>query len=67
LFETYIPGVIIDTEFWLREGINNSEVRVFRGDYITFRRDRCTGGCGEVIFVKFTSIAGNYGLMRTLG
>jgi hypothetical protein len=33
--ETYNPDVIIGTESWLHEEINNAEV--FRGDYITFR------------------------------
>jgi hypothetical protein len=42
--------VIISTELWLREEINNYEV--FRDDYTTFRREGCTGGGGECICVK---------------
>ena len=38
------------TESWLREEINNAEV--FRDDYTTFRRDRCTRGGGVFICVK---------------
>ena len=56
--------VVISTESWLSEEINNAEV--FRDDYITFRRDRCSRGGGVFICVKFTSIAGCYGLMRFL-
>jgi hypothetical protein len=44
LIDTYNPDVVIGTESWLSDGINNAEV--FRDDYITFRRDRCTR-CGE--------------------
>jgi hypothetical protein len=40
LIETYYPDVIIGTESWLHEEISNAEV--FRGDYITFRRDGCS-------------------------
>jgi hypothetical protein len=39
LIGTYNPDVI-GTESWLSEEINNAEL--FRNDYITFRRDRCT-------------------------
>jgi len=46
----YNPDVIIGTESWLREEMNNAEV--FRDDYTTFRRDRCTGGGGVFICVK---------------
>ena len=41
---------MIGTESWLSEKINNAEV--FRDDYITFRRDRCTRGGGLFICVK---------------
>ena len=37
LTDIYNPDVVIGTESWLSEEINNAEV--FR-DYITFRRDR---------------------------
>jgi hypothetical protein len=51
LIEIYNPDVIIGTESWLHQEINNAEV--FRGDYITFRRDRCSrGGGGVFICVK---------------
>jgi hypothetical protein len=50
LIETYNPDVIIGMESWLREEINNAEI--FRDDYTTFRRDRCTGGGGVFICVK---------------
>jgi len=50
LVDTYNPDVIIGTESWLREKINNSEV--FRDDYSTFRRDRCTRGGGVFICAK---------------
>ena len=42
--------MIIDTESWLREEINIAEV--FRDNYTTFRRDRCTRGGGAFICVK---------------
>ena len=50
LVDTYIPDIIIGTESWLSEEINNAEV--FRDDYITFRRDRGTRGGGVFICVK---------------
>jgi hypothetical protein len=50
LVNTYNPDVIVGTESWLREEMNNAEV--FRDDYATFRRDRCSGGGGVFIFVK---------------
>jgi len=50
LIDTYNPDVVIGTESWLSEEINNAEV--FREDYITFRRDRCTRGGGVFICVK---------------
>ena len=42
--------MIIGTESWLREEINNAEV--FRDDYTAFRRNRCTGGGGVFICIK---------------
>jgi len=50
LVDTYNPDVIIGTESWLTEEINNAEV--FRDDYTTFRRDRYTRGGGVFICVK---------------
>ena len=48
--DTYNPDVVIGTELWLSEEINNAEV--FRDDYTTFRRDRSTRGGGVFICVK---------------
>jgi len=45
LIDTRNPDVVKGTESWLSEEINNAEV--FRDDYITFRRDRCSR-CGGV-------------------
>jgi hypothetical protein len=56
--------VIISTESWLREKINNAEV--FRFDYTTFRRGRCTGGRESYFALKTTSIAEGYDRMSTL-
>ena len=42
--------MIIGTESWPREEINNAEV--FRDDYTTLRRDGCTRGGGVFIWVK---------------
>jgi len=64
LIDTYNPDVVIGTESLLSEEISNAEV--FRDDYITFRRDRCSRGGGVFICVKITSIAGCCGLMRFL-
>jgi len=50
LIDTYNPDVVIGTESWLSEEINNAEV--FRDDHITFRRDRCSRGGGIFICVK---------------
>jgi len=50
LIDTYNSDVVIGTESWLSEEINNAEV--FRDDYITFRRDRCSRGDGVFIFFK---------------
>ena len=47
LIHTYNPDVVIGTESWLNEEINNA--KVFMGDYITFRRDRCSQGGGVFI------------------
>jgi len=49
LIDTYNPDVI-GTESWLSKEINNAEI--FRDDYITFRRDRCSRGGGVFICVK---------------
>ncbi len=38
LIEAHNPDVVIGTESWLHEEVNNAEV--FRDNYITFRRDR---------------------------
>jgi len=50
LVGTYNPDVVIGTESWLTDEINNAEL--FRGDYITFRRNRCSRGGGVFICVK---------------
>jgi hypothetical protein len=50
LVDTYNPDVIKGTESWLREEINNAEV--FRDEYRTFRRARCTRRGGVFICVK---------------
>jgi hypothetical protein len=50
LVDTYNPDVIIGTESWLTEEINNAEI--FRDDYTTFRRDNNTRGVGVFICVK---------------
>jgi len=50
LIDTYNPDVVIGTESWLSEEINNAEI--FRDDYITFRRDRFSRGGGVFICVK---------------
>jgi hypothetical protein len=50
LIDTYNPDVVIGTESWLSEEINNPEV--FRDDYIIFRRDRYSRGGGVFIGVK---------------
>ena len=52
LIDTYNPDVVIGKESWLSEEINNS--KVFRDDYITFRRDRCSRGGGVFICVVGT-------------
>ena len=50
LIDTYNPDVVIGTESWLSEEINNA--KIFRDDYITSRRDRCSRGGGVFICVK---------------
>ena len=50
LIDTYNLDVIIGMESWLREETNNAEI--FRDDYTTFRRDRCTRAGGVFICVK---------------
>ena len=50
LIDTYKPDVIIGTESWLSEEINNAEI--FREDFIVFRRDRYSRGGGVFICVK---------------
>ena len=50
LIDTNNPDVVIAMESWLSEEINNAEV--FRDDYITFRRDRCSRGGGVFICFK---------------
>ena len=49
LIDPYSPDVI-GTESWLTEEINNAEI--FRDDYITFRRARCSRGGGVLICAK---------------
>jgi len=50
LIDTYNPDVVIGMESWLSEEINNA--KIFRDDYIIFKRDRCTLGGGVFICVK---------------
>jgi len=50
LIDTYNTDVVIGTESWLSEEINNAEI--FRDDYRTFWRDRCSRGGGVFICVK---------------
>ena len=64
LIYTYNHDVVIGTESWLSEEINNAEL--FRDAYISFKRDRSTRGDGVFICVKIASIAENYGLMMVL-
>ena len=44
LVDTLNPDVIIGTESWLKDDIENAEV--FRADYTTYRRDRSARGGG---------------------
>jgi hypothetical protein len=50
LIDTHNPDVVTGTESWVSEEINNA--KVFRDDYIIFRRDRCSRGSGVFIGVK---------------
>ena len=50
LIDTYNPDIVIGTESWLSEEINNA--KVFRDNYMTFRRDRSSRGGGVFICVK---------------
>ena len=50
LIDIYNPDVVIGTESWLSEQINNAEI--FMDDYITFRRDRGSRGGGVFICIK---------------
>ena len=50
VIDTYNPDVVVETQSWLSEQINNDEV--LKDDYVTFRRDRCTGVGGVFICVK---------------
>jgi hypothetical protein len=50
LVDTCNPDVVIGTESWLKEDINNAEV--FRSDFTTFRRDRSARGGGVFVCVK---------------
>ena len=50
LIDTYNPDIVIGTESWLNEDVNNAEV--FMGNYITIRRDRYSRGGGVFICVK---------------
>ena len=50
LIDTYNHDVVIGTESWLSEEINNAEL--FKDDYVTFRRDRSTRGDEVFICVK---------------
>jgi hypothetical protein len=51
-FDTYNPDVAIGTESWLSEEINYA--KVFRADYITFRRDWCS------CVVEYSFVLKNY-------
>jgi hypothetical protein len=50
LIGTYNPDEVMCKASWLSEEINKAEI--FRDDYITFRRDRCSRGGGVFICVK---------------
>jgi hypothetical protein len=62
LIETYNPDVLIGKESWLHEEINN--VELFRGDYIAFRRDRCSRGGRVFIYVRNHFDCRSYGRMK---
>jgi len=50
VIDTHNPDVVIGTESWLSEEINNAEI--FRDDCITFRWERCSRVGGVFICVK---------------
>jgi len=50
LVDAVNPDVIIGTESWLKEDIEDAEV--FRADYTTYRRDRSIRGGGVFICIK---------------
>ena len=50
MIDTYNTDVVIGTESWLSGEINDAEI--FRDNYITFRRDRCSRCGGVFICVK---------------
>jgi hypothetical protein len=50
LVDTYNPDVVIGTESWFKEDINNAEV--FRADFTNFRSDRSARGGGDFICAK---------------
>jgi len=52
LVDTYNPDVVIGTESWLKEDINNAEV--FKTDFTTYRMDRTVRGGG--VFICFKNI-----------
>ena len=63
LVDTYNADVIIiGTEWWLREKINSTGV--FRDDYTTCRKGKCTRGVECSFVLKAISIEWNYGRMR---
>jgi hypothetical protein len=64
LVDIYDLDVVIGTEAWLSNDIKNAEI--FRGDYMVFRRDRCSRGAESLFVLKTTLIARNYGRMRNL-
>ena len=60
--DMYNPDVVIGTESWLKEDINNAEV--FRADFTTFRRDRSArggGGGGGLSVLKISLLLRSYG------
>ena len=63
LIDTYNPDVVIGTESWLNEDVNNAEV--FRGDYITGGIDAPEGE-GYSSASKHTSKVKRFGQTRSL-
>jgi hypothetical protein len=49
-FTMYRPDVVLDTESWHKEGINNAEA--FSSDFTALRKDRTACGAGSFIRVK---------------